>query len=167
MVPTTPALLAAIGVNRSAAGADYRGLAIANNGVSTLLYAANFGQGTVDVFDQHFAPATPSSGAFTDPNLPAGFAPFNVQTLGNHVFVTYAQKNGTGGGVIDSFNLDGTFVARVAANGPKAPRCALGPRDRAQLLRQPRRHAPRRQSRERDHRCLRPGRDQCAARGAR
>jgi uncharacterized protein (TIGR03118 family) len=119
--PNNVSSFGAIGVNRSAAGADYRGLAIANNGVSTLLYAANFGQGTVDVFDQHFAPATPSPGAFTDPTLPAGFAPFNVQTLGNHVFVTYTPKNGTGGGVVDSFNLDGTSVARIAANGPEGP----------------------------------------------
>jgi uncharacterized protein (TIGR03118 family) len=119
--PSGASTLGAIGVNKSAAGADYRGLAIANDGVTTRLYAANFGQGTVDVFDQHFAPATLGPGAFTDPNLPAGFVPFNVQTLGNHVFVTYAQKNGTGGGVIDSFNLDGTFVARVAANGPTGP----------------------------------------------
>ena len=119
--PNGVSTLGAIGVNKSAAGADYRGLAIANDGVTTHLYAANFGQGTVDVFDQHFAPATLRPGAFTDPNLPAGFVPFNVQTLGNHVFVTYAQKNGTGGGVIDSFNLDGTFVARVAANGPTGP----------------------------------------------
>ena len=119
--PNGVSTLGAIGVNKSAAGADYRGLAIANDGVTTHLYAANFGQGTVDVFDQHFAPATLGPGAFTDPNLPAGFVPFNVQTLGNHVFVTYAQKNGTGGGVIDSFNLDGTFVARVAANGPTGP----------------------------------------------
>jgi len=119
--PNGVSTLGAIGVNKSAAGADYRGLAIANDGVTTRLYAANFGQGTVDVFDQHFAPATLGPGAFTDPNLSAGFVPFNVQTLGNHVFVTYAQKNGTGGGVIDSFNLDGTFVARVAANGPTGP----------------------------------------------
>jgi hypothetical protein len=100
---------------------SYRGLAIANDGVTTRLYAANFGQGTVDVFDQHFVPATLGPGAFTDPNLPAGFVPFNVQTLGNHVFVTYAQKNGKGGGVVDSFNLDGTSVTRIAVNGPTGP----------------------------------------------
>jgi uncharacterized protein (TIGR03118 family) len=119
--PNGASTFGAIAVNHAAAGADYRSLAIASDGFTTLLYAANFGQGTVDVFDQHFAPVIPSPGAFTDPNLPAGFVPFNVQELGGFVFVTYAQKNGTGGGVIDKFNLDGTFVARIAANGPTGP----------------------------------------------
>jgi len=119
--PNGASTFGTIGVNNSAAGADYRGLAIANNGVTTLLYAANFGQGTIDVFGQNFAPHALGPGAFTDPNLPAGFAPFNVQVLGAHVFVTYAQRNGTGGGVIDEFNLDGTFVSRIAANGPGGP----------------------------------------------
>jgi uncharacterized protein (TIGR03118 family) len=111
----------AIAVNNAVAGAVYRGLAIANNGVTTLLYAANFGQGRIDVFDPHFAPVTLGPGAFTDPSLPAGFVPFNVQVLNGRVFVTYAQKNGTGGGVIDAYNLDGSFVARIAANGPTGP----------------------------------------------
>lgn len=119
--PNGVSTFGAVAVNHSAAGADYRGLAIANNGVATLLYAANFGQSTIDVFDEHFAPASLGPGAFKDPNLPAGFVPFNVQELGGHVFVAYAQKNGAGGGVIDEFNLDGTFVARIASNGPGGP----------------------------------------------
>ena len=110
----------AIAVNPSTAGADYRGLTMATS-ASTLLYAANFGQGSVDVFDSHFAPAPLGTGAFTDTNLPAGLAPFNVQVLGGHVFVTYAQKDGTAGGAIDEYNLDGSFVARIAANGPSGP----------------------------------------------
>lgn len=111
-----------IAVNQSAVGADYRGLAIATNAAAvTLLYAANFGHGTIDVFDEHFAPAPLGSGAFKDPTLPAGFVPFNIQELNGRLFVTYAQKNGTGGGVIDAFNLDGTFVSRVADNGPNGP----------------------------------------------
>jgi len=119
--PNGVSTFGAVAVNHSSVGADYRGLAIANNGVATLLYAANFGQGTIDVFDEHFAPASLDPGAFKDPNLPAGFVPFNVQELGGHVFVTYAQKNGAGGGLIDEFNLDGTFVARIASNGPGGP----------------------------------------------
>jgi len=119
--PNGVSTFGAVAVNHSSVGADYRGLAIANNGVATLLYAANFGQGTIDVFDEHFTPASLGPGAFKDPNLPAGFVPFNVQELGGHVFVTYAQKNGAGGGLIDEFNLDGTFVARIASNGPGGP----------------------------------------------
>ena len=109
----------AIAVNPSA-GADYRGLAMAGGGIN-LLYAANFGRGTIDVFDSHFAPAPLPPGAFTDPNLPAGLAPFNVQVLGNHVFVTYTPKDGTAGGAIDVYNLDGSFVERIAANGANGP----------------------------------------------
>ena len=119
--PNGVSTFGAVAVNHSAVGADYRGLAIANNGVATLLYAANFGQGTIDVFDEHFAPASLGPDAFKDANLPAGFVPFNVQQLRGHVFVTYAQRNGAGGGVIDEFNLDGTFVARIASNGPGGP----------------------------------------------
>ncbi len=119
--PNGVSTFGAIAVNNTAVGADYSGLALANNGVTTLLYAANFGHGTIDVFDPHFAPVTLGPGAFTDPSLPAGFVPFNVKVLNGHIFVTYAQKNGTGGGVIDEFNLDGTFVARIAANGPTGP----------------------------------------------
>src|SRR5262249_58889187 len=83
--------------------------------------AGNFGQGPMDVFDEPLVPASLGPDAFKDANLPAGFVPFNVQQLGGHVFVTYAQKNGAGGGVIDEFNLDGTFVARIASNGPGGP----------------------------------------------
>jgi uncharacterized protein (TIGR03118 family) len=110
----------AIAVKPSTAGADYRGLTMAA-GASTLLYAANFGRGTIDVFDSHFALAPLGPGAFTDPNLPAGLAPFNVQVLGDHVFVTYARTDGTAGGAIDEYNLDGSFVARIAANGADGP----------------------------------------------
>jgi uncharacterized protein (TIGR03118 family) len=117
--PSGVSTFGAIAVN-PAAGADYRGLAMAGGGIN-LLYAANFGQGTIDVFDSHFSPAPLGPGAFTDPNLPAGLVPFNVQVLGAHVFVTYAGTDGTAGGAIDEYNLDGTFVARIAANGANGP----------------------------------------------
>ena len=119
--PNGVSTFGAIAVKPSTTGADYRGLTMASTGASTLLYAANFGQGTIDVFDSHFATAPLGPGAFTDQNLPVGLAPFNVQVLGGHVFVTYAQKDGTAGGAIDEYNLDGTFVARIAANGPNGP----------------------------------------------
>ena len=120
--PSGVSTFGVIAVNQSAAGSDYRGLTIATSATGTaLLYAANFGQGRIDVFDEHFATASPSPGAFKDPTLPAGFVPFNIQELNGRLFVTYAQKNGEGGGVIDAFNLDGTFVSRVADSGPSGP----------------------------------------------
>jgi uncharacterized protein (TIGR03118 family) len=107
-------------------GAVYKGMTIATSATpivagdpnsTALLYAANFRAGTVDVYDAAFHKVTSlSAGAFTDPNLPAGYAPFNVQVLGNKVYVTYAQQNadkhddvgGQGHGFVDVFNLDGT-----------------------------------------------------------
>ncbi len=97
-------------------GAVYKGLAIAGSS----LYAANFSQNTISVFDSSFAPAT-LAGSFTDPNAVAGYAPFNVQNLGGNLFVTYAQQDaakfnevdGTGLGYVDEFNLDGTFNKRI------------------------------------------------------
>ncbi|HEY2585574.1 MAG TPA: TIGR03118 family protein, partial [Tepidisphaeraceae bacterium] len=54
--------------------------------------------------------------AFSDPNLPKGYAPFNIQLLGNKILVTYAKQDkarhdddaGPGRGFVDVFNLDGT-----------------------------------------------------------
>jgi uncharacterized protein (TIGR03118 family) len=98
-------------------GAVYTGLALANN----TLYAANSSQGRVDVFNSSFAPTT-LAGSFTDPNLPAGFVPFNVQAIGSTLYVTYAHLTPTGaplpGGFVDTFGTDGTFLQRVATGGP-------------------------------------------------
>jgi uncharacterized protein (TIGR03118 family) len=107
-------------------GAVYKGLAIATGpsgaiftadpASTTVLYAANFRAGTVDVFDTNFKPVSLPSGAFTDPNLPRGYAPFDVQVLGGKVYVTYAKQDadkhddvaGKHHGFVDVFNLDGT-----------------------------------------------------------
>lgn len=97
-------------------GAIYTGLAISGN----TLYAANTAQGRVDVFNSSFAPTT-LAGNFTDPNLPADFVPFNVQTIGNTVYVMYAHLQGPNplpGGVVDAFDVNGNFLQRVATNGP-------------------------------------------------
>jgi uncharacterized protein (TIGR03118 family) len=104
-------------VMASTPGAIYTGLAISGNN----LYAANSSQGRIDVFNSSFAPTT-LSGNFTDPTLPAGFVPFNVQSIGSTVYVTYAQLGPGGaplpGGFVDAFNPDGTFVQRIASGGP-------------------------------------------------
>jgi uncharacterized protein (TIGR03118 family) len=101
----------------AANGAVYKGLAIATdaNGV-TRLYATNFRSGQVEVFDTNFKPATLSTGAFTDPGLPKGYAPFGIQVLGDKVYVTYAKQDkdkhddaaGPHRGFVDVFNLDGS-----------------------------------------------------------
>ena len=74
------------------AGAVYTGLALANNGSGNFLYAANFGGGRIDVFNSSFG-VTTLSGTFTDPNLPAGYAPFGIRNLNNQIFVAFAPRN--------------------------------------------------------------------------
>jgi uncharacterized protein (TIGR03118 family) len=105
-------------VEATTPGAIYTGLAIANN----QLYAANSSQGRIDVFNSSFAPVSLGANAFVDPNLPAGIVPFNVQTIGSTIYVTYANLGPGGaplpGGVVDAYNLDGSFAQRVASGGP-------------------------------------------------
>jgi uncharacterized protein (TIGR03118 family) len=103
-------------------GAVYKGLAIAAGDNGPLLFAANFRHGTVDTYDGNFNLVN----SFTDPNVPSGFAPFNVQVLDGKLFVTFAQQDdmkhddvaGAGNGFVDEFDLNGTLVQRVASNGP-------------------------------------------------
>ena len=111
-------------VDNSSTGAVYKGLAIGANSSGPLIYAANFHAGTVDVFDSQFQPAT-VAGGFTDPNLPAGFAPFNIQKIGRSLYVTYAQQDdarhddvpGAGNGYINIFDMDGNLVRRLVSAG--------------------------------------------------
>jgi len=103
-------------------GARYFGLAIGGSGSDTRLYAGNFHTGKVDVFDNTWAPVH-LAGNFTDPTLPAGYAPFGIQGVGNTIYVAYAKQDadkedevhGEGLGYVSAFNLDGTFAARVAS----------------------------------------------------
>ena len=116
---------AIVGVDRSTVGlgggAVYKGLAIGAVGGSSLLYAANFRSGQVEMFDSHFNLLS----TFTDPNVAAGYAPFNVQNLGGTLYVTYALQDstkhddvaGAGNGYVDAFNLDGTFNRRIVSLG--------------------------------------------------
>src|SRR5262249_25911938 len=129
---------ALLAVNNSSSGADYTGLALATNAGHSFLYAADFSHRTIDVFDQEFRPVV-RPGSFQDPNLPRGFAPFNVQNINNLLFVTYAQQSagrteavaGAGRGFIDVFDAGGTLVRRVASGGAlNAPwGLALAPAD--------------------------------------
>ena len=86
---------AVLAVDQSAAGADYKGLALGGNASGSFLFAANFRGGTIDVFDQDFH-RVHLAGSFTDPNLPAGYAPFDVQNLGGKLYVTYALQDSSG-----------------------------------------------------------------------
>jgi uncharacterized protein (TIGR03118 family) len=121
---------AIIAVNKS--GAIYKGLAIATPMLGSppqptpLLYATDFHDGTVDVFDASFGtPGSLTAGAFTDPRVPKGYAPFNIVPVDNRMFVTYAVQDedaeddvaGQGHGIVDTFAPDGTMLARFAQHG--------------------------------------------------
>jgi uncharacterized protein (TIGR03118 family) len=100
--------------------AIYKGLAIAGN----RLYAANFHAATIDVFNDAFAPTT-VPGGFVDPNLPKGFAPFNVQEIAGRIVVAYAMQDadaedevaGPGLGYVDVFDTNGHLIRRLISQG--------------------------------------------------
>ncbi len=102
-------------------GAVYKGLTNGSVGSNNYLYAANFRFGTVDVFNGQFHQVI-WAGAFTDPSLPSGFAPFGIQNIGGQIFVTYAKQNaekhddvkGPGNGFVDIYTTSGALVRRFA-----------------------------------------------------
>jgi len=114
---------AVIGKDNSLTGAVYKGLAIDGSG-SPHLYAANFHAGTIDVFDSAYNQVT-LAGAFSDPKIPANYAPFNVQNLGGTLYVTYAMQDadrhddvaGRGHGFVDAFDVNGNFLSRLVTHG--------------------------------------------------
>ncbi len=115
---------AVLKVDNSADGTVYKGLAIAQQGGSNLLYATDFHHGRVDVFDDHFAPVH-FPGAFSDPTLPSGYAPFGIRSLGGKLFVTYALQDGDqhddvagpGHGFVNVFDSGGQLIRRFASTG--------------------------------------------------
>jgi uncharacterized protein (TIGR03118 family) len=115
----------AIMADRSAAGAVYKGLATATRSEGPLLYAADFGNGKIDVFDGNMNLLS-LPGAFSDANIPAGFAPFNIQNLGGSLYVSYAKQDakhhddvaGPGNGYVDVYDLNGLLLQRLVAAGP-------------------------------------------------
>ena len=120
--PTVNANTAVVGADRSSVGAVYKGLAVA----SDRLYASDFHNGRVDVFDASFKLIT-TSGGFTDAKVAKGFAPFGIQSLGGNIFVTYAKQDSArkddvpvpGQAYVDEFTPDGQLVARVVNSGKK------------------------------------------------
>ncbi len=94
-------------------GASYTGLAITSHASGNSLFAADAANNKVDIYDGNFN----LTGSFTDTTIPAGFAPFGIQDIGGHVYVTFAATNGGPGGYIDVFTEAGTFVKRLVSNG--------------------------------------------------
>ena len=113
--PSVDGTHAILAVDNSKAGAVYTGLAIGQNKTGPLLYAANFSAGTIDAFNAQFAPAK-LHGSFHDPNIPQGYAPFNIQSVGSQLYVMYARQDRVGGlghGFVDIFDTNGNFIKRL------------------------------------------------------
>ncbi|MFZ0522906.1 MAG: TIGR03118 family protein [Candidatus Acidiferrales bacterium] len=109
------------GVDNSSLGAVYKGLAIAENGTATFIYATNFRDGFVEQYDSNFKFVK----KFTDPNLPEGFAPFGIQAMQGNLFVTFAKQDaakhddvaGARNGYVDIFDTNGNLLKRFASAG--------------------------------------------------
>ncbi len=110
----------------AAAGKVYTGAALASSNGANFLYATDFHNATVDVFDGQFNKIA-VAGGFTDPALPSGYAPFGIQAIGNSIYVTFArqdasgrrQMTGAGLGVVDVFDATGHLTNRLS--GPGGP----------------------------------------------
>ena len=121
-----------------AGAANYKGLTLVPRSDGNFLYAADFHNNKVDIFNSAFAKQAPVAGAFADPTIPQGFAPFGIQSVGNAVVVTYAKQDaaarvqvkGAGFGYVDIFDTAGNLVSRLTGNGFNAPwGVALAPTD--------------------------------------
>lgn len=119
-------LFATLAVDNSTTGAVYKGMAILTpDCCREFLALADFHDGSIATYSIRFELlATP--GTFTDPDLPTGYAPFNIQKIDDKVFVTYAVQDtarhdpirGAGNGIVSIFDQEGNFVRRFVSNGP-------------------------------------------------
>ena len=115
---------AVLKADNSTSGAVYKGLAIATSGSNNYLYATDFHNGKVDIFDTNVA-AVAIAGAFTDPSIPAGYAPFGIQNINGRIYVTYAVQDsakhddvpGPGHGYVDIFSTSGQLIRQLVAGG--------------------------------------------------
>ncbi|HVX11746.1 MAG TPA: TIGR03118 family protein [Pirellulales bacterium] len=109
----------------TAGDAVYSGLAVANNAGQNFLYAADFGDNRIDVFDTNFHSIT-TLGGFADPSLPAGYAPYNIVNLNGQLYVAYAKQGapgqgpvaGAGNGFVDVFNVNGVLQKELIVGQP-------------------------------------------------
>ncbi|HEX4748848.1 MAG TPA: TIGR03118 family protein [Bryobacteraceae bacterium] len=114
-------------VATTTAGASYTGLALAQVGTSSYLYAANFAAtgGGINVFDSNFnaVNGTTFANKFKDPSIPSGYAPYNIQLVGNDLYVEYAEVGsrgsvtGAGLGYVDVYDTSGNLISSLIAGG--------------------------------------------------
>jgi len=106
-------------------GSIFKGLAIAQPMPGEpILYAADFHNARVLMINGAWQDVTPA-GAFVDPDLAKGYAPFGIQAIGDRIYVGYAQQDaeasdeveGMSRGFVDAYDLGGNLIARVATRG--------------------------------------------------
>ena len=111
-------------VDNSTNGTVYKGLAIGKVGTNSYIYATDFHNGKIDAFDNKYAAAS-LPGTFSDPNIPAGFAPFGIEPVNGQLLVTYAKQDadahddvsGPGNGFVNVFDTSGQLIKRLISNG--------------------------------------------------
>jgi uncharacterized protein (TIGR03118 family) len=115
---------AKVRVDNSGDDAVYKGVTIATPENETpLLFAADFRNAKIDVFDATYEPVTGSD--FSDSDIPDGYAPFNVKAIEDSLIVTYAQQDeekeddvkGPGKGYVNLFDLEGNLQKRLISKG--------------------------------------------------
>jgi uncharacterized protein (TIGR03118 family) len=105
-------------------GAVFKGLTYALTPIGAMLYATDFARGRVAVYGSGWTSVS-TPGGFADDSLPADYAPFGIQAIGNRIFVTFVPREpgatdeeaGQGHGIVDAFSLDGWLLGRVAQHG--------------------------------------------------
>jgi uncharacterized protein (TIGR03118 family) len=130
-------------VDNSQTGAVYKGVAIARDQGAARLFAADFHNAEVDVFDSNFS-AVGCDGGFVDKDLPDNYAPFNIFAANDLLFVSFALQElpekqddakGVGHGFIDLFDATGHLLERIASrdhlNSPWG--MAIAPHDFGQI----------------------------------
>lgn len=123
--PSINRTVALVAKDRSAQNAIYKGITISGDGTQHLLYATDFHNARVDVWDSAFHEMALPAGAFTDERIPRGYAPFGIQAVGGDVIVTYAKQDenaeddvkGRGLGFVDLFDASGKLIRRLTSRG--------------------------------------------------
>ena len=106
------------------AGAVYTGAALGGTNSQPLLYAADFANQRIDIYNRDFTQVS-TPGSFMDPGLPSGYSPFNITAVDDRLYISYAQidpsthdeMKGAGLGFVSVFDPSGNFVRRFASNG--------------------------------------------------
>lgn len=116
---------AATVIDHASTGDVFKGLAILGSGSSARIYATDFHNSRIEVFNSRFEPVHLSAKAFTDIQVPAGYAPFGISALRGKLYVTYARQDAThtndnpgpAQGIVDEYNANGKLINRVGTGG--------------------------------------------------